>query len=121
MKTMIIGAAAALALLAGVGPAFAAPVQDGDDYRFTLVNGTPWTILTFQTGRPNGEFSQDWMPTRVLAPGEDVALRFRDTEDACEYDVRIAFEDGDVWRERLDFCELEYVVVNEDGIIEGIE
>ncbi|MBU1348319.1 MAG: hypothetical protein KKA16_15370 [Alphaproteobacteria bacterium] len=121
MTTKIVGAMTALALLAGAAPTSAASVQDGDYYTFTLVNGTPWTIMTFQTGRPNGTYSQDWMPTRILAAGDDVAMRFRDSEDACEYYVKIVFDDGDAWQERLNFCELEYVVVNEDGTIEGIE
>ncbi len=121
MKTFVTGALAALAMLACAAPASAVPKQDGNYYTFTLVNGTPWTILTFQTGEPNGTYSRDWMPTRILASGDDVAMRFYDSEDACEYYVKIVFEDGDAWQQKLDFCELEYVVVNEDGTIEGIE
>lgn len=121
MKSMMMGAFAALALLCGAAPASAAPVQDGDYYTFDLVNGTPWTILTFQTGEPNGTYSRDWMPSRILASGDTVNMRFYDSEDACEYYVKIVFEDGDAWQQKLNFCELEYVVVNEDGTIEGIE
>ena len=121
MKTFAMGALAALALAVCAAPASAAPVQDGDYYTFTLVNGTPWTILTFQTGEPNGTYSRDWMPQRILAAGDDVAMRFHDSEDACEYYVKIVFEDGDAWQQKLNFCELEYVVVNQDGTIEGIE
>ena len=61
------------------------------------------------------------MPTRILEAHDNVAMRFYDSEDACEYYVKIVFEDGDAWQQKLDFCELEYVVVNEDGTIEGIE
>ncbi|MDP3404721.1 MAG: hypothetical protein Q8S03_08530 [Brevundimonas sp.] len=118
MKLGITGILAAAAILGSVSPAAA---QDGDYYTFTLFNGTPWTILTFQTGEPNGTYSRDWMPNRVLEPGDSVALRFHDSEDACEYYVKIVFEDGDAWQQKLDFCELESVVVNEDGVIEGIE
>ena len=123
MKTMMLGALAALTLLVSAVPASAEPTvqADGDYYTFTLVNGTPWTILTFQTGEPNGTYSRDWMPRRILAPGADVAMRFHDSEDACEYYVKIVFDDGDAWQQKLNFCELEYVVVNEDGTIEGIE
>nr|WP_303696161.1 hypothetical protein [Brevundimonas subvibrioides] len=121
MKSMMMGAFAALALLCGAAPASAAPVQDGDYYTFDLVNGTPWTILTFQTGEPNGTYSRDWMPQRILEAGGTVAMRFYDSDDACEYYVKIVFEDGDAWQQKLNFCELEYVVVNEDGTIEGIE
>ncbi len=119
MKTIIAGALSALALLGAAAPASAQ--ADGDYYTFDLYNGTPWTILTFQTGRPNGTYSPDWIPTRVLEAGDHVAMRFYDSEDACEYYVKIVFEDGDAWEERLDFCELEYVIVNEDGTIEGVE
>ena len=118
MKIKMMGALAVLAMLAAV-PASAQP--DGDYYTFDLFNGTPWTILTFQTGEPNGTYSSDWMPQRVLAAGDHVAMRFHNSEDACEYYVKITFDDGDAWQQKLDFCELESVVVNEDGTIEAIE
>ncbi len=117
MKTLLISALGALAMLAGAAPASA---QDGDYYTFDLYNATPWTILTFQTGQPNGTYSPDWIPTRVLEAGDHVAMRFYDSEDACDYYVKITFTDGDVWEEQLDFCNLESVVVSEDGI-EGYE
>ena len=112
---------AALCALAAMSFATAASAQtnvqrDGDYYTFALYNGTPWTILTFQTGRPNGTYSQDWIPTRVLSSGDEVRLRFYDSEDACEYYVKVTFEDGDEWERRLDFCALERVNVTEDGI-----
>jgi len=113
MKSKIMGALGALGLLCAAVPASA---QDGDYYTFDLYNATPWTVLTFQTGRPNGTYSPDWIPTRVLEAGDTVAMRFYDSEDACEYYVKIVFEDGDEWVERLDFCNLESVVVSEDGI-----
>ena len=119
MKAKLLGAFGALAMLCASAPASAQ--ADGDYYTFDLYNGTPWTILTFQTGQPNGTYSRDWIPTRVLAAGDHVAMRFHDTEDACEYYVKIRFEDGDEWEQKLDFCALEYVVINEDGTIEGIE
>ena len=122
MKSMIMGAFAALAMLATAAPVSAERVlADGDYYTFDLVNGTPWTILTFHTGESGGTYSQDWMPQRVLEAGDSVAMRFYDSEDACEYWVKIVFDDGDAWQQKLDFCALEYVVVNEDGTIEGIE
>ena len=116
----ILGALASAAMLLAVGGAANAS-PDGDDYTFTLHNASEQTVLTFQTGKPNGTYSQDWMPQRVLEAGDDVAMRFYDSEDACEYYVKIVFEDGDAWQQKLDFCALEYVVVNEDGTIEGIE
>ena len=115
MKTKIVSALCALGLAFAAAPASAQ--ADGDYYTFDLVNQTSgYTILTFQTGRPNGTYSPDWMPTRVLEAGDNVAMRFYDSEDACEYYVKVTFDDGDVFEERLDFCNLEYVVVTDDGI-----
>ncbi len=117
MKTMIMGAMAALAMLAGAAPASAEPIQaDGDYYTFDLVNQSSYTILTFHTGEPGGTWSSDWMPSRVLEAGDNVAMRFYDSEDACEYYVKVVFTDGDEWTGRLDFCDLEYVVVTNEGI-----
>lgn len=119
MKTFVTGAIAALSLLAGASAASAAePVRqaDGDYYTFDLVNQSDYTILTFHTGEPGGTWSRDWMPTRVLEANDNVAMRFYDSEDACIYYVKVVFTDGDEWTERLDFCDLEYVVVTNDGI-----
>lgn len=118
MKTMIMGAMAALSLLAGAASASAEPVRqaDGDYYTFDLVNQSDYTILTFHTGEPGGTWSSDWMPTRILESNDSVAMRFYDSEDACIYYVKIVFTDGDEWTERLDFCDLEYVVVTNEGI-----
>ncbi|WP_428151190.1 hypothetical protein [Brevundimonas sp.] len=114
MKTMIMGAVAALALLAGAAPASAQ--ADGDYFTFDLVNQSDYTILTFKTGEPGGTYSEDWMPTRILESGDNVAMRFYDSDDACDYYVKITFTDGDAWEQRLNFCDLEYVVVTNEGI-----
>ena len=119
MKSLMIGALGALALMAGATSASAAePVgqADGDYYTFDLVNQSDYDILTFHTGEPGGTWSSDWMPTRILEAHDDVAMRFYDSEDACEYYVKVVFADGDEFTERLDFCDLEYVVVTNDGI-----
>lgn len=119
MKTIVTGALAALALLACAAPASAAePVRqaDGDYYTFDLVNQSDYVIATFQTGEPGGVWSRDWMPTRILDAHDNVAMRFYDSEDACDYYVKIVFADGDEWTERLNFCDLEYVVVTNEGI-----
>ena len=119
MRNTIIGALGALGMLLCAAPASAQ--ADGDYYTFDLYNGTPWTILTFQTSRINGSYSQDWMPTRVLASDDTVAMRFKDSEDECEYWVKLTFEDGDIWQQKVDFCELETLVINEDGTMEGFD
>lgn len=114
MKILTICAFGALTLLSA-SPA-AAQSRDGDAYTFDFVNTSPWTVLTFQTQRPSGQWSQDWIPTRVVEPGHSVNMRFSATSDLCEYPVRITFTDGDVWERDIDFCDLEIVLVSEDGI-----
>ncbi len=118
MKSILMGALGALALLGAAAPASAQ--ADGDYYTFDLYNGSDYDIYSFQTARPGGRFSQDWMPLQTLPSGDTVPMRFSDYEDACVYWVKVTFTDGDVWQDYLDFCELEYVVVSNDGI-EGIE
>ena len=121
MKTLFLSALGALSALALAGPASAQ--ADGDYYTFDLVNQTNVTILTFQTARmgntpsvPDSAFSADWMPTRVLSAGDTVAMRFFDSDDACVYVVKVTFEGGGEFKSPLDFCNLEYVVVTNDGI-----
>ncbi len=117
MIKRMFGALAGAGMMLAASTGAASAQADGDYYTFDLHNETSgYTILTFQTGRPNGTYSQDWMPTRVLEAGDSVAMRFYDSEDACEYWVKVVFDDGDEFEQKLDFCELEYVVVTDEGI-----
>ncbi|WP_395651419.1 hypothetical protein [Brevundimonas sp.] len=113
MRTMI-GALVGAVLLAAVGGAASAE-PDGDDYTFTLYNRSGQTVLTFQTARTNGSWSNDWIPTRVVEDGDDVDMRFFNSEDECEYDTKVVMEDGSEYYETIDYCEIEDVYVTEDG------
>ena len=70
MKTLIGALAGAAMLFAVGGAAMASP--DGDDYTFTLHNVSGQTVMTFQTARTNGSWSNDWIPTRVVEDDDDL-------------------------------------------------
>jgi len=114
MKKMIGAAVAALTMLAASAPAMAQ--ADGDYFTFDLYNGSSYTILTFQTGEPNGTYSQDWLPGRILASGDSVPMRFYDSDDACQYYVKVVFAEGGEFEQQFNFCELESVLVTDTGI-----
>ena len=110
----ILGALTGAAMLLAVGGA-ANATPDGDDYTFTLHNASEQTVLTFQTGKPNGTYSQDWIPTRVLESMDDVNMLFYDSEDECEYYTKVVMADGTEYEEKIDYCEIEDVYVTDDG------
>ncbi|CAN5212865.1 hypothetical protein BH10PSE2_BH10PSE2_11860 [soil metagenome] len=113
MKTLT-GALVSAALLLGVcGTAHAEP--DGDDYTFTLHNISGQTVVTFQTGKPNGVWSRDWIPTRVVEDSDDVDMRFNNSEDECEYYSKVVMADGTQYVEKIDYCEIEDVYVTDEG------
>ena len=113
MRTMI-GALLGAAMLAAVsGVASAEP--DGDDYTFTLYNASSQTVLTFQSARTNGGWSNDWIPTRVVEEGDQVDMRFHDSEDDCDYDTKVTMADGTEYYETIDYCEIEDVYVTDEG------
>jgi len=111
---MTIGALTGLLLLAmTAGSAVAEP--DGDDYTFTLYNASSQTVLTFQTARTNGSWSNDWIPTRVLEENDQVNMRFFDSEEECEYNTKVTMADGTEYYETIDYCEIEDVYVTDNG------
>ena len=111
---LILGALAGAAMLLAVGGA-ANATPDGDDYTFTLHNASEQTVLTFQTGKPNGTYSQDWIPTRVLESFDEVDMRFYNSEDECEYYTKVVMADGTEYEEKIDYCEIEDVYVTDEG------
>ena len=116
MIKMLTGAACALMMLAAAG---AASAQDGDedDYTFTLFNNSSSTIITFHlVSQYDTEWSEDLIPNDVIAPGDEMYLTFNPNEDECLYPTAVVMDDGTELAEVLNFCGIDGVAVDDDGI-----
>jgi hypothetical protein len=110
MKTMFAIAAAAATLL--VVPAIA---QDGDDYRFTLVNHSAVSAIEFVTMRKDGRWSGNWLRTPIK-PADKRPLVFAGGDDRCEIRTRITFSDGSKFDTPVDYCGVTQVIATDETL-----
>jgi len=98
-------AAVGAALLLAAAPALAAQ-QD-----FTLENNTGYTIeQVFVSAASSRDWEEDVMGWDILADGESVEISFSSAEDACLFDLKVIYDDGEeaMW-DRLDLCSISVV------------
>jgi len=64
---------------------------------FEIVNNTGQSILTLNVS-PSDEaaWGPDILGVEILAPGERADVSFDNSEERCEWDIRVTYEDGDV-------------------------
>ncbi|WP_417232140.1 hypothetical protein [Brevundimonas sp.] len=101
-KTML----AALAMTAILAPAAMAQTESVD---FTLSNKTRHTMITLYLSVPStNNWEEDILGNDVLEAGESMNVSIDDGLEACVYDIRADFDDGDsVQVRRVNFCELD--------------
>lgn len=120
MKSLNAALAAAVLLLGVSAPAMAsAPVQDGDgdDYTFTLYNNSSSTVVTFHLIAQNdSDWSEDLIPSDVIAPGDELYMEFSPSEDECYYATSVTLDDGTELADVLNYCGIDGVAVDDDGI-----
>jgi hypothetical protein len=106
MKKILAASAAAASLLTAT-LAWAAP-QD-----FDIHNKTGQAIITIQVG-PSGEdeWGEDILGVDVLADGESGEVTFDRGEEACLFDIRVTYQDGDEgdWRQ-INLCETTDIIL----------
>ena len=111
MKLILSLAAVAAAALACT-PAMA---QDGDDYRFVLVNSSAVSAIEFVTMRKNGSWSSNWLTTPIK-PAQKRALVFAEGDDRCEIRTRISFSDGSKFDTPVDYCGISEVIATDENL-----
>lgn len=101
-KTML----AALAVSAVLAPSAMAQTESVD---FTLTNNTRHTLMALYLSLPStNDWEEDIFGYDVLEAGESMEISIDDGLDACVYDIRADFSDGDsVQVRRVDFCALD--------------
>jgi hypothetical protein len=74
---------------------------------FTIVNHTGQAVMTLNVS-PSDEntWGPDILGIDVLGNGEQADVTFDNSEDRCEWDIRVTYEDGDTgdWR-GINLCE----------------
>ena len=110
-----VAAAGSLAA-ACVFTALPATAQDGDDWAFSAYNDSLATIRQINMRSVNGtRWSTSFLRNR-LAPGAEVALRFRQEDSECEYVVRVTWTNDYYVEDTVNFCDITYLMVDADNI-----
>ena len=103
MKTELLGALAALALVAGVAPAAAQTVE------FTLINESSQALHYFYTSPSNdNNWGHDLLgDTGTLESGYNGTVTIGDGSEECVYDFKFVMDSGaELIEPAIDICEL---------------
>lgn len=97
----ISGAAAVVALIG-----LATAPADAQDRNVLVINETRHTIVEFYASNIGREtWEEDILGEDVLPVGQSVNINFDDGTEACLYDFKAVFDDGDeLVRNRIDVC-----------------
>lgn len=83
-----------------------ASTASADDLVFRFENQSSYTIMELYASPSNVDnWEEDILDRDVLEAGDAANVTIADGRRACEYDLRIVFEDGDVVEDTTDLCE----------------
>ena len=93
--------------LAAAASLLAAPAM-ADDLNFLFENASSFTIVELYASPSNvNQWEDDILGLDILSAGESARVTIQDGRRACEYDLKIVFEDGDEITDTTDLCETE--------------
>lgn len=85
-----------------------------DDLVFRFDNNSSYTVVELYASPSNvSEWEEDILGSDILEAGESARVTIADGRGACEYDLRVVFEDGDVIEDTADLCETESYTVTD--------
>ncbi len=111
MNTLLKMAAPAVLLFAAA-PAYSVGIQD-----FDLVNATGYTISeVYVAPSSSNEWEEDVMGLDILEDGDTVTIEFAPRQKACNYDIKVVWEDGDeAFWQGFDLCTVSEVTLHWDN------
>ena len=109
MKTVLLGALAALVVTVGVTGAQAY------DRRVNIINNTYYDIREFYASNVGSRnWEEDILGRDILPAGYEVVVNIDDRSGYCKFDFRAVFEDGDeVITEGVNVCEVGEFTYND--------
>ena len=91
--------------LAAASFLLAAPAM-AEDLEFLFENNSSFVIVELYASPSNvGEWEEDILGRDILDAGESARVSIRDGRRACEYDLKIVFDDGDEITDTTDLCD----------------
>lgn len=85
-----------------------------DELVFRFDNNSSYTVVELYASPSDvGEWEEDILGRDVLESGESARVTIADGRRACEYDLRVVFEDGDSIEDTTDLCETESYAVTD--------
>jgi hypothetical protein len=83
-----------------------ATTASAEDLVFTLNNNTDFTLMEFYASPSDvSNWEEDILGADVLSSGQSVQITIADGRSACDYDLRMVFDDGDVVEDAANLCE----------------
>jgi hypothetical protein len=78
------------------------------DHHVTIVNATDTALVRFYASTSDKEsWNGNMLTNRVIKPGESIRVNVVDGSDACLFDFRADFEDGDkLLHSKIDVCRI---------------
>lgn len=99
--------------LAAAAFLIAAPAM-AEDLVFQFNNESSFVVTELYASPANvDEWEDDILGLDVLGSGEAARVTIRDGRRACEYDLKIVFDDGDEVIDTTDLCETESYTVKD--------
>ena len=99
--------------LAAAALLVAAPAM-ADDLVFQFKNASSFVVTELYASPANvGDWEEDILGQDVLGSGESARVTIRDGRRACDYDLKIVFDDGDEITDTTNLCETESYTVND--------
>ena len=106
----------ARALFAVALSCLGATAANAADQDFTLYNATGYTIdKVFVSAVGKSTWGSDVMGTGTLGDGEKVDITFKSSTSACNYDLKVVYDDDDTatWN-NVNLCELSKIHLHWD-------
>jgi hypothetical protein len=77
-----------------------------EDMSFDFKNASSFVVTELYASPSNvSDWEEDILGADVLGSGETVRVTIADGRRACEYDLRIVFDDGDVVEDTTNLCD----------------
>lgn len=93
---------------------FAASAACADDLTFQFRNDSSYSVIELYASPSNvGNWEEDILGRDILELGETARVTIADGRRACEYDLRIVFDDGDVIEDTTDLCDTASYTVHD--------
>ncbi|MEO3384860.1 hypothetical protein [Mesorhizobium sp. CAU 1741] len=97
-----------------IAVSFVSSAAAADDLVFEFHNDSSYNVVELYASPSDVDnWEEDILGLDILASGDMGRVTIADGRRACEYDLRIVFEDGDVIEDTTDLCDTDSYTVHD--------